>query len=115
MTARGLMPTRWWRISTGCSVRRNPYELVSGFRSSPVCRLDATTVRFTTKFVDPFFLDRLANVTGAIESPAAFAKYGKDLARRPVGTGPFKFREWVQDDHIALIRNDNYWGNKPYL
>lgn len=77
--------------------------------------LDATTVRFTTKFVDPFFLDRLANVTGAIESPAAFAKYGKDLARHPVGTGPFKFREWVQDDHIALIRNDNYWGNKPYL
>jgi len=77
--------------------------------------LDDTTVRFTTKFVDPFFLDRLANITGAIESPAAVTKYGKDLARHPVGTGPFKFQEWVQDDHIAVVRNDSYWGNKPYL
>ena len=32
-----------------------------------------------------------------------------DLAKHPVGTGPFRFREWVPDTDIALDRNQQYW------
>ena len=33
-----------------------------------------------------------------------------------VGTGPFKFKEWVQGDHLSFERNENYWDSgKPYL
>ncbi|MDQ7840876.1 MAG: ABC transporter substrate-binding protein [bacterium] len=39
---------------------------------------------------------------------------GEDITRHsrnndPVGTGPFKFREWVRGDRLVLERNDAYW------
>ena len=78
--------------------------------------IDDATVRFTTKFVDAYFLTRLtANQALAMVSPAAIAKFGKDLSRNAVGTGPFKFLEWIKDDHISVVRNDDYWGDKAYL
>ncbi len=46
---------------------------------------------------------------------------GTDIAtnkynREPVGTGPFKFKEWVQGSHAVLERNPDYWDKpKPYL
>jgi len=27
-----------------------------------------------------------------------------------VGTGPFKFVEWIQDDKVTLVKNEEFWG-----
>ncbi|MDQ2974816.1 MAG: ABC transporter substrate-binding protein, partial [Acidobacteriota bacterium] len=35
---------------------------------------------------------------------------------RPVGSGPFKFQEWLKGDHLTLVRNERYFKpGKPYL
>ncbi|HLZ29268.1 MAG TPA: ABC transporter substrate-binding protein [Chloroflexota bacterium] len=35
---------------------------------------------------------------------------------KAVGTGPFKFVEWKQNDSLTLTKNANYWqSGKPYL
>lgn len=34
----------------------------------------------------------------------------------PIGTGPFKFKEWKKGEYIELVRNPEYWdAPKPYL
>ena len=83
--------------------------------------VDELTVRFTTKTVDYFFIDRMADAAGItgswafIISPAAITKYGKDLAKQAVGTGPFTFVEWIKDERFVVARNDAYWGDKAFL
>jgi len=45
---------------------------------------------------------------------------GKDitaspLARAPVGTGPYRFKEWKAGEKIVLEANDGYWEGRPNI
>ena len=77
--------------------------------------VDDTTVKVRLKAPFAFFLNNLAHSASGIVSPAALKTYGKDISRRAVGTGPFKFVEWIHGDHLTMVRNDEYWGGKPRL
>src|SRR5215813_10153020 len=76
--------------------------------------VDDNTIEFRTKEIDAFFLTRMAGEVG-IPSPTAHAKLGKDYLKAPVGTGPFKFKEWVPGVSFTAVRNDDYFGDKAYL
>lgn len=76
--------------------------------------VDDHTVRFVTTNPDAFFLSRLAEDAGAIPSPTALAE-GVDLSQQPVGTGAFRFVEWVPDVQVVVERNDDYWDTPALL
>src|SRR4051812_6358344 len=72
-----------------------------------------TKVTFKLKTSFGPFLTNLAN-NGEIVNKTAIEAKGS--ARKPVGTGPFKFVEWIQGDHVTLARNPDYFeAGKPYL
>jgi len=52
---------------------------------------------------------------GRHAQPAAIAKFGDDIARNPVGTGPFKLEEWVPKTRLVIAKNPTYWGTPVKL
>ncbi len=80
-------------------------------------KLDARTVRFT--YSKPYF--RALEICGSMPIvPKHLFDDGTDfnahrLNRAPVGTGPYRFKEWVTGSRIELTRNEDYWGTKPTL
>ena len=78
-------------------------------------KIDDYTVKLVLKRPNASIMTSLAMFTVNIVSPTNAEKYKEDAFKHPCGTGPFKFVEWVKDDHITLVANENYWRKRPYL
>ena len=62
------------------------------------------------------FLENISVFPASIVSKAAVEAEGEDHWMDPLGTGPFKLKEWVPGSHITVERNEFYWEEgKPYL
>ncbi len=85
-----------------------------GFVKSVKASDDATVEFVLEKPMAPF-LANLAMPMFGIASPTAIKKFGDDYFKNPVGTGPFRFKEWRKDDRIVLERNPDYWDEKALL
>ncbi|WP_157961338.1 ABC transporter substrate-binding protein [Microvirga flavescens] len=49
-----------------------------------------------------------------IVPPKYWAEVGPEkFGREPVGTGPYKLKEWVRDDRVVMERNPGFWGKAP--
>jgi peptide/nickel transport system substrate-binding protein len=72
--------------------------------------IDDSTVQFILKYPFAALLSILDSMEGSIISPKAINELGKDLAKKPVGTGPFQFESWTQGQDMVLTKNTNYWG-----
>jgi len=73
--------------------------------------LNDLTVRVTLDGPDGGFLFDMAWGDAVILSPDSAATN----ATNPIGTGPFRFANWVQGDRVELVRNTDYWGEPVAL
>ncbi|WP_230115933.1 ABC transporter substrate-binding protein, partial [Microbacterium oxydans] len=73
--------------------------------------LDEYTVRITLEQPESSFLTLIAAPYFGIVSPKQLLDDPDSLASTVVGTGPFKFDEWVKGQSLSYVRNDDYdWG-----
>ncbi len=80
-----------------------------------VTKVDPLTVRISIERPYAPFLANLAMFPVSIVSPTAVKKWGKDFAKHPVGTGPFRFVEWSQGERVTLEGNTYYWDGPPQI
>ena len=93
------------------------YPYVKGFLGNVagVEVLDASTVQIKLKAPLTPFLQYLAHQSLFMFSPESLKKWGKDVVKHPVGTGPFKLETWEPGVKVVLARNDQYWGGAPKI
>jgi peptide/nickel transport system substrate-binding protein len=72
---------------------------------------DASTVVVRTSKPDESLLFNVSDgLFGVVENGA-----GRDEGLRPIGTGPFKFVDQVQDKEVRVERNADYWAGAPRI
>jgi peptide/nickel transport system substrate-binding protein len=77
--------------------------------ANSVEKVDDYTVKISTTEPKPLLLRTIAQ-NWAMIPPKYFEEVGDvQFGTNPVGTGPFKFVEWVQGDHVTLEANPDYW------
>jgi len=74
------------------------------------CPSDSTAV-VTLKRPTALFLFDMGWGDAVMLSPKSAATNATD----PIGTGPFKFKQWVKGDRVELVANPDYWGARPKL
>jgi oligopeptide transport system substrate-binding protein len=80
--------------------------------------VDDYTLEITLNEATPSFLQRMALWAVYPLREDIITANEDDWAESPttyIGNGPFVLKEWVDDDHITLERNSNYWGEPAKL
>ncbi|QKS43300.1 ABC transporter substrate-binding protein (plasmid) [Paenibacillus cellulosilyticus] len=92
-------------------------NLIIGGKPIEVSKVDDLTVAFKMPQAAPAFEATLVQLTPIpkhiFENEADIEKSTKN--NTPVGSGPFKFKEYKTGEYVTLERFDNYFGGKPHL
>src|SRR5215217_171090 len=92
-------PLAWMYDNPGATVERTDDRTVT---------IKLTTASSLFQFVP-------ATTAGHVIPAAAIEKFGLDLLRNPIGTGPYKFVKWDAGSEIDLEKNTSYWQEgMPY-
>jgi len=68
-------------------------------------------VRFNLANPYPAFLAMLTGAQAQVVSLEAWEE--GDLDREAVGTGPYRFTEWVSGERVVMEANEDYWDGAP--
>ena len=90
-------------------VCRDKVKYVGDF-SIEVTAVDPQTVEIKTSRPEPIMPMRMSGISIVGPNTAT-----DKLSLAPVGTGPYVFDSWQQNNQILLKRNDKYWGAKPQI
>lgn len=97
------------RVIDPATKAANSLALIRPYSSSEV--IDEYTIKVNLESPSQAFLGNLSQALLGIVSPTAAQKYGDQLGKNPVGTGPYTFVKWDENADIVVAKNKDYnWG-----
>jgi len=75
---------------------------------------DPWTIDVKTTIPVPYFVQNLHQVF-IMDKESTEARSIGEIGQNPIGTGPYRFVEWVKGSYLKLTANENYWGEVPSI
>ncbi len=75
---------------------------------------DPWTIDIKTKVPVPYFVENLPQIF-IMDKESTESRSIGEIGEHPIGTGAYKFVEWVKGSYLKLEANENYWGGAPSI
>lgn len=96
------------------NVEGSPSSFGTSIKGKEITRIDDYTVHIKTERPYPLMPNDLSTFSIVSRKHGEGAKTPDyNSGKATIGTGAYKFVEYVPGDRIVLERNENYWGDKP--
>ncbi len=77
--------------------------------------IDEYTIQFVTQQPNASFLHRVYTDIQPLE-PGYVQEVGvEEAAKKPIGVGAYKFKEWKRGESVSFEANDDYWEGEPQI
>lgn len=96
-------------------VRKSSFENIGSIE-----KIDQYTVKFTLKQFDASFAVVSLGygiLPEHILGDVPISELGEHEfnTKKPIGSGPFVFEEWIDGQNVTVKANEDYWDGRPYL
>jgi len=95
-------------------VEASPSSFALYTKGKTLKKIDDYTIHIITEKPYPLMPNDVSTIYIISKKHGEGAKTGDyNSGKAAIGTGPYKFSEWVPGDRLVLERNPDYWGDKP--
>jgi peptide/nickel transport system substrate-binding protein len=95
------------------NVEASPSSFMLYTKGKTLKKIDDHTIHFVTEKPYPLMPNDVSNINIISKKHGQGAKTGDyNSGKAAIGTGPYKFVEWVPGDRLVLEKNPEYWGKK---
>ncbi len=87
-----------------------------GAKIESVTKVDGNpwVIDIETKDPIPFFIQNLHQIF-IMDKESTEARSAGEVGTEPIGTGPYKFVEWIKGSYLKMMANENYWDEVPAI
>lgn len=96
------------------SVPNSPASFASAVKGKTIKKIDDHTIQISTPAPHPLMPNDMSSLLIVSKKHGEGARTEDyNSGKAAIGTGPYKFASFVPGDRIELVRNEDYWGEKP--